>query len=57
MCISAICASLKVRADVFGFAWMQSAVDRASDPARTSKPVIAQKAEEALAEEIKTARD
>ncbi|KAK9907341.1 hypothetical protein WJX75_001823 [Coccomyxa subellipsoidea] len=35
----------------------QSAVDRASDPARTSKPVIAQKAEEALAEEIKTARD
>ncbi|BDA50904.1 hypothetical protein COCOBI_17-1230 [Coccomyxa sp. Obi] len=35
----------------------QSAVDRASDPSRSSKPVIAQKAEAALAEEIQNARE
>ncbi|CAL8462808.1 g2341 [Coccomyxa elongata] len=35
----------------------QSAVDRASDPSRSAKPVIAQKAEAALAEEIQNAQD
>lgn len=40
-----------------GVVSMQSAVDRAADPTRTSKPVIAQKAEAALADEVRNARD